>query len=166
MPPGFSQEGVVIEMTETEIRNQPDMINVNETMNYWDALSDDEIIKKFKAQGSWGLYTSVDLKDCDPAAIRDADLIRRFIVELCDLIDMKRFGEPTVVHFGPCARVAGYSMTQLIETSLISGHFANDTNAAYLDIFSCKEYGPKQMAGFCKTFFSAGSMTTHVLFRD
>jgi len=166
MPPEFSPEGVVIKMTETDIRNQADMLNVNETVNYWDSLSDDEIIKKYNEQGSWGLYTSVDLKDCDPAAIRDADLIKRFIVELCDLIDMKRFGEPTVVHFGPCAKVAGYSMTQLIETSLISGHFANDTNAAYLDIFSCKAYGPQQLAAFCKKFFGASSMTTPVLFRD
>lgn len=153
-------------MTATEIRNQPDMLTVNRTVNYWDTLSDDEIIKKFKDQGSWGLYTSVDLKNCDPATIRDADRIKQFIVELCDLIDMKRFGEPTVVHFGPCAKVAGYSMMQLIETSLVSGHFANETNAAYLDIFSCKEYGPKKMAEFCKKFFGAESMTTHVLFRD
>jgi len=153
-------------MTATEIRNQSDMLTLNETTNYWDTLSDDEIIKKFKEQGSWGLYTSVDLKNCNPATIRDADRIKQFIVELCDLIDMKRFGEPTVVHFGPCERVAGYSMMQLIETSLVSGHFANETNAAYLDIFSCKEYGPKQMGEFCKKFFGAESMTTHVLFRD
>ncbi len=153
-------------MTATEIHNQNDMLTLNETTNYWDTLSDDEIIKKFNAQGSWGLYTSVDLKNCNPATIRDADKIKQFIVELCDLIDMKRFGEPTVVHFGPCEKVAGYSMMQLIETSLVSGHFANETNAAYLDIFSCKEYGPKQMAEFCKAFFGAESMTTHVLFRD
>jgi S-adenosylmethionine/arginine decarboxylase-like enzyme len=153
-------------MTATEIQNQNDMLTLNETVNYWDTLSDDEIIKRFKEQGSWGLYTSVDLKNCNPATIRDSDKIKQFIVELCDLIDMKRFGEPTVVHFGPCEKVAGYSMMQLIETSLVSGHFANETNAAYLDIFSCKEYGPKQMGEFCKKFFGAESMTTHVLFRD
>ncbi len=45
-------------MTETEIRNQADMLNVNETVNYWDSLSDDEIIKKYNEQGSWGLYTA------------------------------------------------------------------------------------------------------------
>lgn len=155
-----------MEMTTTEMNNQPDMLGLNRAMTTWDALSDEEIIEQFKEQGSWGLYTSVDLKDCDPQAIRDADTIRRFIVELCDHIDMKRFGEPTVVHFGPNEKVAGYSMTQLIETSLVSGHFANETNAAYLDIFSCKEYGPKKMGEFCKQFFGARSMTTHVLFRD
>ena len=95
-------------------------------------MSDAEIVAEFKQRGSWGLYTSVDLKGCDPASIRDPEKIRRFIIELCDLIDMHRFGEPQIIHFGPNERVAGFSMTQLIETSLVSGHFANETNAAYL----------------------------------
>ena len=41
-------------------------------------------------------------------------------------------------------------MVQLIETSLISGHFANDTNSAYLDIFSCKGYDPAVVEEFSK----------------
>lgn len=128
--------------------------------------SDDEIIARFKETDAWGLYTSVDLKNCNPEIIRNAEKIHRFIIELCDLIDMKRFGEPQIIHFGPNERVAGYSMTQLIETSLISGHFANDTNAAYLDIFSCREYAPGVMAEFCQRYFEAESMTTHVLLRE
>jgi len=57
-------------------------------------------------------------------------------------------------------------MTQLIETSLVSGHFANETNAAYLDVFSCKEYEPVRAAEFCRDFFGAQSVTYQVLFRD
>lgn len=131
-----------------------------------ETVSDAEIAAQFRQRGCWGLYTSVDMKGCDPAAIRDAEKIRQFIVELCDLIDMKRFGEPQVIHFGPCEKVAGFSMTQLIETSLVSGHFANETNAAYLDIFSCKEYEPSKAAEFCKSFFGAESVKYQVLFRD
>jgi S-adenosylmethionine decarboxylase len=86
----------------------------------------------------WGILTSMDLYGCNPDIIRDAEKIKRFVVELCDRIEMKRFGECQVVHFGQDERVAGYSMIQLIETSLISGHFANQSNAAYIDIFSCK----------------------------
>lgn len=130
------------------------------------ALSDAEIVAQFKQRGCWGLYTSVDLKGCDPASIRDPEKIHQFIIELCDLIDMKRFGEPQIIHFGPNERVAGFSMTQLIETSLVSGHFANETNAAYLDIFDCKEYEPSKAAEFCKDFFGAQSVTYQVLFRD
>ncbi|HPJ73669.1 MAG TPA: S-adenosylmethionine decarboxylase [Methanoregulaceae archaeon] len=126
---------------------------------------DEDVVQKFRKENAWGLCTSVDLKDCNPETIRNPEKIREFIIELCDLIEMKRFGEPTIVHFGPNERVAGYSMTQLIETSLISGHFANETDSAYLDIFSCKEYHPEQAAEFCRKFFEAGSEKHTVLFR-
>jgi S-adenosylmethionine/arginine decarboxylase-like enzyme len=129
-------------------------------------MKDEDVIKKFKKEKCWGLCTCVDLKECNPETIRDPDAIRRFIIELCDLIEMKRFGDPTVIHFGPNERVAGYSMTQLIETSLISGHFANETNSAYLDIFSCKEYAPEKTAEFCKKFFGARTMNFNIMFRN
>ncbi len=103
---------------------------------------------------AWGLCTAVDLQDCNPHLIRDAGHIKRYVIELCELIGMKRFGECQVVNFGE-GRVAGYSMVQLISTSLISGHFANDTNNAYLDIFSCKGYDPAVVEAFSKDFFGA-----------
>ncbi|MCP9474098.1 MAG: S-adenosylmethionine decarboxylase [Nitrospira sp.] len=103
---------------------------------------------------AWGLCTAVDLQDCRPDLIRDAEHIKRYVVELCDLIGMKRYGDCQVVDFGE-GRVAGYSMVQLISTSLISGHFANDTNNAYLDIFSCKGYDPAVVESFSKQFFGA-----------
>ena len=107
-----------------------------------------------------------DLKNCNPETIRDAGKIREFVIQLCDLIKMKRFGEPQIINFGPCERVAGYSLTQLIETSLIGAHFANETNAAYIDIFSCKEYAPQLTAEFCREFFGADNATVHIAFRD
>lgn len=105
------------------------------------------------ARNAWGIASAIDIYNCDPEIIRDADAIRRFVVELCDLIEMKRFGETQVVHFGEDERVAGYSMVQLIETSLISGHFANLTNAVYLDVFSCKPYLPEMVQDFAEKFF-------------
>jgi len=108
--------------------------------------------------GAWGLLTSIDLESCDPALIRDADAIKRYVVELCNLIEMKRFGECHVVHFGEDERVAGYSMLQLIETSCISAHFANETNTSYIDIFSCKAYDPEVASNFTKDFFKGGTM--------
>jgi S-adenosylmethionine/arginine decarboxylase-like enzyme len=129
-------------------------------------ISDEDVIKKFKKEKLWGLCTSVDLRDCTPATIRDADKIRQFTIEVCDLIKMKRFGEPTVVHFGANERVAGYSLVQLIETSCISAHFANETEAAYIDIFSCKQYPPKVAAEFCQQFFGAKSMKYTITFRE
>jgi S-adenosylmethionine/arginine decarboxylase-like enzyme len=77
---------------------------------------------------------------------------------------MKRYGACQIVHFGE-GRVAGYSMVQLIETSLISGHFANYTNRAYLDIFSCKGYDPKVVEEFSREFFGARCSTSSVTVR-
>lgn len=128
-------------------------------------LKDEDVVKKFRRENAWGLCTSVDLKECNPETIRNPEKIRDFIIELCVLIEMKRFGEPTIVHFGPNERVAGYSMTQLIETSLITGHFANETNSAYLDIFSCKEYYPQKAVQFCRRFFDARSAEHTIVFR-
>jgi len=101
----------------------------------------------------WGIASSVDIYDCEPQLIRSAEAIRRFVVELCDLIEMKRFGETQVVHFGEDERVAGYSMVQLIETSLISAHFANLSNTTYLDVFSCKTYDPEIVRRFSQNYF-------------
>ena len=113
----------------------------------------------------WGLLSCIDLYECDAETIRDAEKIKRFVIELCDLIQMKRFGGTQVVHFGEDEKVAGYSMTQLIETSLISGHFANKTNTAYLDVFSCKLYNPKVVAEFSRDFFKARRFNLQVLRR-
>ena len=110
----------------------------------------------------WGLLTSLDIYDCNPDIIRNAHEIKRYVIELCDLIEMKRFGECQVVHFGEDERVAGYSMIQLIETSLISGHFANLTNAAYIDIFSCKPYDPEKVTDFSRAFFQGRAVDRHV----
>ena len=125
------------------------------------AGSTDELIGDGKA---WGLSTAVDLHGCRPEAIRDRNHIEAYVIALCKLIGMKRFGKCQIVHFGE-GRVAGYSMLQLIETSLISGHFANDTNRAYLDIFSCKGYDPAVVEEFSRKFFGARSSASSVTLR-
>ena len=125
-------------------------------------------LSQFNAQdikGAWGLACSFDIYDCNPATIRDAEEIKRFVRELCELIEMKRFGECVVVDFGEDERVAGFSMTQLIETSLISAHFANASNTTYLDVFSCKPYDPAVVEEFATKFFEGSRCLTHVNLR-
>lgn len=124
------------------------------TVNYWK-----------NKDTMWGLEAQIDLEECNPDIIRDKALIKGFVIELCNLIKMKRFGECIVVHFGEDERVAGYSMTQLIETSLISAHFANATNAAYINVFSCKEFDPGQVEEFSARFFKAKDASTVVNYR-
>jgi len=123
------------------------------------------IVEQAIDQAVWGIASSIDIYNCNPETIRNADKIRQFVKELCELIEMKRFGETTVVHFGEDERVAGYSMVQLIETSLISAHFANLTNVVYLDVFSCKPYDPQVVEEFARKFFGGTHCITHVNLR-
>lgn len=124
-----------------------------------------KIKEEFKNKNAWGLLTSVDLHHCNPEYIRNSGRIKRYVKELCELIEMKRFGETTVVNFGEDERVAGFSMIQLIETSCISGHFANQSNHSYIDIFSCKLYDPEVVAEFSKKFFEANDYDIHTVIR-
>ncbi|MBL8222135.1 MAG: S-adenosylmethionine decarboxylase [Bryobacterales bacterium] len=114
----------------------------------------------------WGYSVSIDAYHCDPERIRDRAGIVRFTHELCDLLGVKRFGETQVVRFGDDPRVYGYSMVQLIETSLVSAHFAEDSNAVYLDVFSCKWYDADAAARFAQRFFGAERITVHRCLRQ
>ncbi len=103
----------------------------------------------------WGTSVSIDCYQCDPEWIRCPERVKAFTKALVDLIEMKAFGPCHVVHFGEDERVAGLSMFQLIETSCISAHFANATNTAYIDVFSCKPFDAELAAEFCVKYFKA-----------
>jgi S-adenosylmethionine decarboxylase len=103
----------------------------------------------------WGVSSCINLYDCDLALMQNAHAIREFVVLLCDRIKMRRYGETQVVFFGDEPRVQGFSMTQLIETSLISAHFADASRAIYLDVFSCAPYNPEAVADYAKDYFKA-----------
>lgn len=122
--------------------------------------------KEYERKNPWGVLASFDIYDADPGIIRDAGHIERFVHELSDLIDMKRYGDCKVVHFGEDEKIEGFSMTQLVETSLISGHFANASNTVYLDVFSCKFYDPRQVAEFAMSFFKAGHYKLQIALRQ
>ena len=141
------------------------MLNINRIEKEFETV-DGNWVETAIARNAWGIASAIDIYNCDPDAIRDAEKIRRFVVELCDLIEMKRFGETQVVHFGEDERVAGYSMVQLIETSLISAHFANLTNAVYLDVFSCKPYDPETVRDFAQNFFGGTTSALNVTLRQ
>jgi S-adenosylmethionine/arginine decarboxylase-like enzyme len=121
--------------------------------------------KYYESKKVWGLTTSIDLYNCNPFKIRNLATIKIYAKEICELIGMKRFGETQIVNFGKDEEVAGFSMTQLIETSLISGHFANSTNNAYIDIFSCKYYDPLLVEEFTKKFFEAKESKMNCILR-
>ena len=113
----------------------------------------------------WGISSSIDLYECDLGLMQNAEAIREFVWSLCDRIKMRRYGETQVVFFGDDPRVTGFSMTQLIETSLISAHFADASCAIYLDVFSCAPYEPEEVAEFAKEYFKAARYNLNVVHR-
>jgi S-adenosylmethionine/arginine decarboxylase-like enzyme len=113
----------------------------------------------------WGVSSSIDLYECDLALMQNADVIREFVKILCDRIKMRRYGDTQVVFFGDDPRVTGFSMTQLIETSLISAHFADASCAIYLDVFSCASYDPEDVAKFAMEYFKASRYNLNVVYR-
>lgn len=88
---------------------------------------------------SWGYHVVMNMRRCRPASIRCPMHIGAFSRQLVAAIDMKPYGEPQVVMFGE-GNKRGYTLIQLIETSNIAGHFCEESNNAYMDVFSCKPF--------------------------
>jgi len=102
----------------------------------------------------WGYHMSLDLAGCNKDKITSKDNIITFVKELVKAIDMKAYGEPQCVHFAEHdAGKAGYTLTQLIETSNICAHFVDATGECYLDIFSCKEFDAEVAAKVAMDYF-------------
>jgi len=130
------------------------------------ARLDAGIIAHCTALAPIGLAAAINLGDCDPYDIRNARHIERFLLALCDLIEMRRFGDPIIVRCGADLRACTYSLAQLIETSLISGHFVEQSNRANIDIFSRKPYPPYRAAEFCRSWFGAATVRVSVTLRQ
>ena len=112
----------------------------------------------------WGKHLVLDLKHCVPQMIRCPHRIKDFSQELVENIDMVAHGEPWVKHFGTGSR-AGYTLVQLIETSNITAHFAEEDNSAYIDVFSCKNFHNKDVTDTINKYFWPEFINTRELIR-
>lgn len=115
--------------------------------------------------GWWGYHLMLDCSECDPFTIKDYSTIYNFVKELVQRIDMVAYGEPQIVDFGS-GNKAGYTLVQLIETSNICGHFVNETNAVYLDIFSCKTFDPEIVESLVKDYFDPENIRRNFITRQ
>jgi S-adenosylmethionine decarboxylase len=89
----------------------------------------------------WGYHLLLDCKGCSTERVTNPKVLAEFVKFLIEAIDMKAYGEPILKHFAEHnPEVAGYSLLQLIETSSITGHFADLSGDSYIDIFSCKPF--------------------------
>ncbi|MGA8181955.1 MAG: S-adenosylmethionine decarboxylase [Desulfobacterales bacterium] len=119
------------------------------------------------SETKFGWELILDLYECDPTAISNEKMIRRYATELCDLLGMKPYGDPITPYFGENQlHTKGYSLVQFIETSSIVGHFSEYKRTVYINIFSCKAYDEKHAERFTKAFFGAESVKSRFIVRE
>ena len=101
----------------------------------------------------FGYQLIVDLARCNHF-IRSEEKIKEFNREFLKVIDMKPYGEPIIHHFGHNSeKASGFTLVQLVETSDVTIHFSEFLDAAFIDVFSCKEYDQGKAVKFIKDFF-------------
>ena len=101
----------------------------------------------------WGYHLIIDAARCTPRSIRCAHNIEKFSKTLVERIDMVPYGKPQIVMFGS-GNKKGYTLVQLIETSNITGHFVEETDDLYLDVFSCKKFDINTVSAIVNMHFS------------
>ena len=131
-----------------------DKIRIHQTAK----SEDDAVVDRYKEINPWGMNVSIDIYGCDVDMIKDEKVVAQFIKDLVKFIGMKAYGDPLIKNFGPNPRLFGISALQLIETSSITMHFAPDTKAAHIDIFSCHYFRPNEAGLFCKKYFKASEL--------
>lgn len=107
----------------------------------------------------------VDMHDCDVSTFTE-DNLRKFFVELCELIRMKRHGEPLFwIDHSTIPHLKGVSAIQFIETSNVVVHCIELQHAVYINIFSCKAFDPTVATKFATDFFKAAKATSRSIDR-
>jgi S-adenosylmethionine/arginine decarboxylase-like enzyme len=114
---------------------------------------------------TWGKHLILDAAGCSPKMIGSSTVIKNFTNDLVKRIDMKAYGEPQIVMFGT-GNKKGYTLIQLIETSNIAGHFVEENNTMYLDVFSCKDFDVEIVKDLVHEYFDAQKFSSRVLLRQ
>lgn len=112
----------------------------------------------------WGFHLVLDLARCNSASIRNKSTIEQFSKKLVKEIDMVAFGPPVIVRFGESDKM-GYTLVQLIETSNITAHFCEETNDAYIDVFSCKKFDSRVVNNLVFSVFKPEKMRSRMVLR-
>jgi len=114
----------------------------------------------------FGYELILDLYRCKVSVLSDADALREYAIELCEIIKMKRYEEPILKYFGTAkSQTKGYTLVQLIETSDITGHFSEYWKRAYINIFSCKEFDHIKARDFTEKYFGAKNTRAMLVIR-
>jgi len=90
----------------------------------------------------FGPHLTLDLSECDPRKLSDLSQIYDLLDELPDVIGMHKITPPYTFIYRPSENPSewGVSGFVIIAESHISIHTFPDRNAAFVDIFSCKQF--------------------------
>ena len=114
------------------------------------------------ARAPWGQHLVLDLNGCPKELLAGKENILDWSKELVQAIDMVAYGEPVVEHFATHSHeAAGYTLLQMIETSNIAAHFAENIGQVYIDVFSCKAFDVEVALGICKKYFNPTQANMH-----
>lgn len=119
---------------------------------------------------NYGKELILDLHGC--TATFDRPMIKQYFVILCMKINMDRcdlhFWDyedyPEEYKEAP-AHLKGISAIQFIKTSNITIHTLDEMKRVYLNIFSCKDFDPKVVAGFSQEWFGGKIINRKVVDR-
>jgi S-adenosylmethionine/arginine decarboxylase-like enzyme len=115
---------------------------------------------------AWGQHLILDITGCPRELLTSADNLRQWIVALVEAIDMQAYGEPIIEHFATHSHdAAGFTLMQLIETSNICAHFAENLGQVYIDIFSCKAFDVEKAKQVCQQYFEPSHVEEHLIAR-
>ena len=119
-----------------------------------------------EAKESWGYHLLLDCRGMNDN-VEDEKIIKKFVKELVDRIDMIAVGDPLVKYFPPKPDPkSGWSIVQLIVTSTIVCHFMDQSREAYIDVFSCKKFEPGDAEAVVREFFEPEHIKSHFLNRQ
>lgn len=121
--------------------------------------------KDYDTKQPWGISSSIDIYNCDPGMIRDSSILEQFVQKLCGLIAVKQDTKYPGPVFNEDPDGKSVSVSQHIGTSHISGYFNNTTGAAYIDVFSCSFYEPREAAEFTVSFLKGSNYKLQVGYR-
>ena len=124
-----------------------------------------------QAVAPYGCELILDLHHCNTRRFTRSG-IRGFCTRLCKLIDMERcdlhfWDDVGVPHSEQQTnpKTKGTSAVQFILTSTIVIHTLDLMNAAYVNIFSCKDFDAEEAAKFAAEWFGSSDWTANMVIR-
>lgn len=112
----------------------------------------------------YGKHLLLNSSGCNHS-ILNRDIVKSYVIKLCDDIDMQRYGDCHIHRFGHGIEI-GFSVFQLIFTSNISMHTNDAQRDCYFDVFSCKDYDIEKVLKSFINQFNPRELSHEVIYRQ